>query len=1121
MVVAALRPWRQAPVARRHCLERRDGLDVREAIVARGAERWKRPMRRLFLSISRSRSVLAATSAFCALSTVALAAPRPTASPDAPGPSVEALWGDLQWRQVGPFRAGWSDMVVGVPQMPETFYSAAAGGGLWRTDDAGRTWRPIFDHGPQASGAVAVAPSNPNVIYYGTGQPPGRYDVQSGAGVFRSEDGGRTWTHAGLESTRSIGRIWVSPTDPNTVIVGALGHPFAPNPERGVYRSTDGGRTWTQTLKINDDTGVVDIASDPTDPDVLFAAAWQVRQYPWQSYFTPAAGPGSAIYRSSDGGVTWTRLAGDGWPKGALGRIGLASTHTAHGTRLYATVDAGGKDSGLYRTDDGGAHWLKANSVTAETSGYFSRVAVQPHDPDTVYLVGQSVRRCTDAGKTCEIIKGSPGGDDYHFVWVNPLRPDHIALASDQGTVISVDGGKTWSSWYNQPTGQFYHLATDNRFPYWIYAGQQDSGTVATTGRGDYGAITFRDWRPVGGDERDYDIPDPKDPSIVYASGLGGHITRWDSNTGQSETISPWPVSSYGARPTTVKYRYNWVTPLVASETGPDTIYLGAQLLFASTDTGRRWSIISPDLTGKVEGARNCDGDVAIADARACGYGVIISIQPSARHAKEIWVGTDDGLVQLTRDGGQHWADVSPKGLPAFSKIQTVEVSRLEDGVAYLAIDNQRLDDYQPHVMATRDYGATWRDITANLPRGAIISVVRADPARPGLLYAGGDGGVSVSLDDGATWRGLQQNLPTAWVRDMVVHGDDLVVATQGRAIWILDDVTPLRQASGRAGEQRALLFNAQTAIRVHPNNNRDTPLPPETPHGQNPPAGAVIDYWLGAPARSVEMEIVDGHGRIVRAFSDEATQEPQGKRYFMATWIKPSKPLSREAGEHRVVWDLHWPRPKAISFGYSIAANPETGTPLLPEGPFAVPGDYQVRLKVDGRESRAPLRLVEDPRVRVTPADLDAELSFSLGLYPKMEAAYVGAGEVDAVRDQLEARARDAAGKPDIEKAIKALLAKLTAKPGAPSFRGVNGELSTMESEMEGADAAPNGGQQALLEEANRQLDQLSAQWKGVRGRDLDSLNASLKKAGLAPVEVPPAAKLHPTDEGEGTELP
>jgi photosystem II stability/assembly factor-like uncharacterized protein len=1066
-------------------------------------------------------SGLVATVVLCALSTTAFAKPARVAKPVGPKPPVEALWGDMQWRQVGPFRAGWSDMVVGVPQRPDTFYSAAAGGGLWRTDDAGRTWRPIFEHGPQASGAVAVASSNPDVIYYGTGQPAPRYDVQSGAGVFRSGDGGRTWTHIGLDNTKSIGRIWVSPTDPNTVIVGAVGHFFAPNPERGVFRSTDGGKTWTQSLKINDDTGVVDIASDPKDPDILFAAAWQVRQYPWQSYFTPAAGPGTAIYESTDGGVTWTKLAGEGWPKGALGRIGLVATHTAQGTRLYASVDAGGKDSGLYRTDDRGAHWVKANSVTAETSNYFSRAEVQPDDPDTVYLVGQSVRRCTEGGKTCEIIKGSPGGDDYHFVWVNPLHPDHIALASDQGTVISVDGGKTWSSWYNQPTGQFYHLATDNRFPYWIYSGQQDSGTVGIASRSDYGSITFRDWHPVGSDERDYDIPDPDDPSIVYGSGLGGHLTRWDSHTGQVESISPWPVSSYGARPTMVKYRYNWVTPLVASAAGPDTIYLGAQLLFASVDTGRSWRIISPDLTGKVEGAKHCDGDVAIADARACGYGVIISIQPSARHADEIWVGTDDGLVQVTRDGGRRWTDAPPKSLPAFSKIQTVDVSRLEDGVAYIAIDNQRLDDFQPHVMATRDYGATWRDITANLPKGNIISVVRSDPVRPGLLYAGGDGGVSVSLDDGASWHSLQQNLPTAWARDMVVHGDDLVVATQGRAIWILDDLTPLRQASEQAAQQRALLFTPQTAIRVHPNNNKDTPLPPEEPHGQNPPPGAIIDYWLGATARSVEMEIVDGHGRIVRKFSDEATKDPQGARYFMAMWVKPSRPLSLAAGEHRVVWDLRWPRPKALSFGYSIAANPETGTPLLPDGPFAAPGDYQVVLKVDGRESRAPLRLAEDPRAHVTPADLDAQLAFALGLYPEMEASYVGAGEVDAVRDQLEARAKDAAGKPDVEREIKALLGKLAAKPGAPSFRRVNGELATLETELEGADAAPNGGQQALLEGAAKQLDQVSAQWKDVREHELASLNASLTKAGLRPVEVPPADKLHPVDGDDGDDLP
>ena len=474
---------------------------------------------------------------------------------------------DLHWRLVGPFRGGWGEMVEGVARRPDTFYFAASGGGVWRTDDAGRTWRSLFDHGPSAPiGALAVAPSDPDTVYIGAGQPEPRYDVSGGSGVFKTTDGGRTWQALGLDKTRHVGRVWISPGDPNRVLVAALGDFFAANPERGVFRSLDGGKTWSQTLKIDGNTGAVDLAADPKDADTIFAAAWQARQYPWQSYFTPVSGSGSGIYKSMDGGATWTRLAGGGWPAGPLGRISLATARTASGLRVYAVVSAE-KAGGLYRSDDGGATWTRVNEAKAFTSYYASRVTVSPDDPDVVWLVGQSIRRCAQGGKTCDIVKGAPGGDDYHHVWINPAHPDHLATASDQGVVVSVDGGASWSSWYNQPTGQFYHLATDNRFPYTIYSGQQDSGTVGVASRSDYGALTFRDWRPVGGDERDYDIPDPDDPNIVYGSGLGGRISRWDARTGQVANIAPFLEPNYGERQTTTAHHFVWVTPMAGGAT--------------------------------------------------------------------------------------------------------------------------------------------------------------------------------------------------------------------------------------------------------------------------------------------------------------------------------------------------------------------------------------------------------------------------------------------------------------------------------------------------------------------------------------------------------------------------
>jgi photosystem II stability/assembly factor-like uncharacterized protein len=1048
-----------------------------------------------------------------------------------------ALYGVLHWRQIGPFRGGWATMVAGVPDQPDTFYFAAAGGGLWRTANAGRTWSPLFDHGPAASiGAVAVAPSAPNVIYIGTGQPEPRYDVAAGQGVYKSTDAGRSWTALGLNGTRYIGRIWVSPTDPETVLVGAQGHFFGASPDRGLYRSTDGGRSWTHVLALGDWTGVVDIASDPKDARTIFASAWEARQYPWQSYFTPVAGAGSGIYRSRDGGLTWTRLAGGGWPEGALGRIGLAVTTTPNGARVYATVDSS-KAGGLYRSDDGGDHWVRANAEDAISGWYASRVVVAPDDPGTVYTVGQSIRRCDQGGTRCQIIKGAPGGDDYHHIWINPLHPDHMITGSDQGAVVSVDGGATWSSWYNQPTGQFYHLAADDRFPYWIYSGQQDSGTVGIASRSDYGAIGTRDWRPVGGDERDYDIPDPTDPLIVYGSGLGGSVTRWDGHTGQVRNISPWPVSSYGKRPTLTKYRYNWVTPLVASRTGHAAIYLGAQVVFRSTDQGATWTTISPDLTGKIAGAPACDGDVTPTAAKPCGYGTITAIAPSPRHAGEIWVGTDDGLIELTRDGGATWSDVTPPTVPLWGKIATLDVSPLEDGEAYAVVDAQRLDDFQPHVLRTRDHGQTWEPIVGGLPADHFASVVRADPVRPGLLYGGTDAGVYVSFDDGDHWEPLQENLPTAWVRDLLPHGDDLIAATQGRALWALDDLSPLRQLTAATARERAHLFTPAAAVRVHMDNNKDTPPPPETPLGQNPPAGAMIDYWIGPGSTGpVTLEIRDPSGGLVdRYASDQPPRAPKADIYFDKAWTRPPEALSAAPGMHRFVWNLRYPRPEAISFDYGIGAIWGQGVPLAPEGAWVVPREYQAVLRVGGHSYAAPLTVREDPRVKVTPADLRASLALSRTIAEALARARQGYGEVVAVRTQLETRfpaavAGAGAAKPTADDRLgllpdqaRALASGLRQPPrsGELSFEAVDGILGEIEGNLEAADAAPTAAQEQVVRETLAKLDRAWDRWSAFKSKDLHDLNTSLQAQGRTPVAVPPADRLEVEAPDRGQDLP
>jgi photosystem II stability/assembly factor-like uncharacterized protein len=1047
-------------------------------------------------------------------------------------PTAADPFPDLSWRLVGPFRAGWATMVEGVPTRPDTFYLAAAGGGLWRTQNAGRTWTSLFDKGPSASiGAVTVAPSDPNTIYIGAGQPEPRYDVTAGLGVFKSTDGGANWTSLGLQSTRYIGRILVDPKDPNTLVVGAQGHFFGPSPDRGVYRSTDGGKSWTQTLKINDWTGVSDLAADPTDPKVIFAGAWEARQYPWQSYFTPVGGPGSAIYKSKDGGVTWARLSGGGWPSGPLGRISVAVAHTAQGTRVYAVIDSD-KAGGLWRSDDAGATWAKVNDEDAFTSYYASRITVAPNDPDVVYTVGQSIRRCAEGGKTCEIIRGSPGGDDYHFVWINPLHSDHMATGSDQGAVVSVDGGNTWSDWYNQPTGQFYHLAADNQLPYRIYSGQQDSGTVGIASRSDYGSISFRDWIPVGGDERDYDIPDQNDPNIVYGSGLGGRVSKWDARTGQVQNIAPWPISSYGKRPTTVRYHYNWVSPLVASRTGPSAIYLGGQVVFRSADQGRTWTTISGDLTGKVEGAQRCDDEVAVADAKPCGYGTITAIEPSPRNADEIWVGTDDGLVQLTRDGGAHWSNVTPPAIPLWAKVSTLDVSPLEDGVAYAAIDGQRLDDFQPHVMKTRDSGKTWTEADGGLPRDHFVSVVRADPVRRGLLYAGTDAGAFVSFDDGARWEPLQHNLPTAWVRDLLVHGNDLIAATQGRAIWVLDDLSPLRQIGAGEG---ARLFNPSPALRVHFNNNHDTPPPPETALGQNPPDGVAIDYRLAStPKTPVVLEIRDAKGALVRRFaSDDKPADLKADRYFDRIWIEPEPTLSATPGLHRFIWNLRYPRLPAIEYGYGIDAVRGRGTPIEPEGPFAVPGDYNIVLRVDGRAFKASLKLREDPRIKVENADLAASLALSQKIAAASARARIGYGETQSVLEQLKALSRESkASKPaKVSDAAAGLLPgqaqamatglRAPPSPGKLTFEAADGILVSTEVDLESADAAPTQAQRDVVADAIARLDQAETRWTAFKTGDLVHMNTALKSAARPQIVIPPVDKLRVEPPKGGQDLP
>lgn len=949
---------------------------------------------------------------------------------------------DLRWRLVGPLRAGWSTCAEGIPDEPNTYYFGTADGGVWKSTDAGLTWESIADNASFSSvGALAIAPGSPRTIYVGTGQVDTRYDIMEGNGLFKTSDDGKTWQSLGLAETLHIGRIWIDPRDSNVLVVAALGPVFGNSENRGVFRSEDAGKTWKKALFVNDTTGAVDLASDPAAPDVLYSALWQLHLKPWLSYFQPETGPGSGIWKSTDGGKTWTQTLRKGLPDAPVSRIGLAVASGSGGKRVYAAISVPDK-SGLYRSDDGGESWVYVNDDASLGSTYFGRLTADPHNQGTLFATGQSVKRSTDAGKTFTIIKGAPGGDDYHFFWINPLHPENAVVASDQGTAVTVNAGRSWSDWYNQATGQFYHLSADHQFPYRIYSAQQDSGTVSVASRSDYGQITFRDWNPVGGDERDFVVPDPEDPNIVFSSGLGGRLSRWDARTGRVANVTPWPVSTYGQRPTTIKYRYNWITPIAISARPPHAMYFGSQVLFRSTDKGHSWQIISPDLSGPSRRPEDCSGDVTVQEATACGYGVINSIAPSPLADGLIWVGTDNGRVMLSRNEGKDWDNVTPDGLKDWSKVATVEASPVDPATAYLAVERHRLDDRRPYIYRTHDQGKSWTLINQGLPDGGWVNVVRQDPVRKNLLYAGTRLGPFFSIDDGDHWQSLKLNLPPSAVNDLLVHENDLIAATEGRALWSIDVVQPLRFADSPA----PALISPPPAIRIAANENRDTPLPPEVPTTPNPPVGAVIDYFLPEEANQpITLEFIDSSGSIVRSFnSSEKPVRPEASRYFAERWLRPLQSLPSRPGHNRFVWDLRMPRPKATDYDYSIAAVEDADTAVLPQGIQAIPGMYTVRLRIGDKTYDQKLEVKQDPRSNAAIADLQAQIDF----YRKVSAALE---PIAAKYENLKSK----------DPQLKSPQSKQVVATGQA--------LSSLLKDLEGADGPPTEAQKQVLAEYSK----------------------------------------------------
>src|SRR5580693_1185773 len=808
--------------------------------------------------------------------------------------------GGLQWRDVGPMRAGRTFGVAGHADQPDTFYMGSVGGGVWKTENAGRTWYPISDEGiPIGSiGAIAVAPSNANVVYVGTGESDIRSQNSYGIGMFKSTDAGKTWTHIGLDDTRQIGRILVDPRNADIVFVAALGHAYGGNAERGVYRSNDGGASWKKVLFKNNDVGAIDLAFDPQDSRTVYATLWNTRRPPW-SIYPPAYGPGSGIFKSVDGGDNWQQLT-DGLPTERVGRIGIAVA-PANANLVYAIVDA--KEGGLYRSGDAGASWHKTSSDHRiwGRGWYFCHVVVDPKDSETVYVSNTSLYRSTDGGKNWTSIRGAPGGDDYHQLWIYPEDPKRMVLASDQGTVVTEDGAVTWSSWYNQPTAQLYHVAADYRFPYWATGAQQDSGAVGVPERSGHTEISMHDWSGIcAGDEAGYTAPDPLHPEILF----GDNVTRCNVITGELRNVSP-ELSRKGP------FRRTWTLPLVFSEADPRALYFSNQFLFKTLDGGNSWEQISPDLTREDPGVPSNLNEATATDAPVGKRrGVIYTIAPSPIPARAdlIWIGTDDGYIQKTEDGGKNWQNATPKELIPWSKIVMMQASHFDAAEAYAAVDRHRLEDNEPYIYRTRDGGKTWQKITRGLPAGVYMQTVKEDPNRKGLLFAGTELGVFVSFDDGDDWQSLQLNLPPASARDIAVHENDLIVATHGRGFWVVDDISVLRQITGNVASSDAFLFKPADAIEMPAGTENGTPLPKDEPFAENAPAGAAIDYYLKSEAAGpVTIEILDARGESVRRESSADRPAPVNPETldFPAFWRPAVKPLAGEAGMHRWIWDL------------------------------------------------------------------------------------------------------------------------------------------------------------------------------------------------------------------------
>ncbi len=1041
------------------------------------------------------------TTAILAVSVFALLAAAPLAAQQ----FDPALYKGMKYRLIGPYRGGRSLTAVGVPSQPHTYYFGAVAGGVWKTTNSGMTWTPLFDKQPIAGiGSVAVADSDPNILYVGTGEACIRGNITHGDGVYKSTDAGKTWTHVGLRDTRHIAKVLIHPRNPDIVYVGALGHAYGNNPERGVFRTTDGGKSWEKVLYRDEKTGISDLAMDPTNPRILFAAMWEAGRTPWSM---TSGGPGSGLWRSTDGGTTWSQIKGKGWPETTLGKIGV-SVSAANSSRVYVILEALEELGGFYRSDDGGESWqqMTDDHRLRHRPWYYTHVTADPRNQDTVYVLNVGMYKSTDGGKNWNPMSGFPHGD-HHNLWIDPNDSRRMIGANDGGGTISVDGGETWSRQDNQPTAQFYHVSTDNHFPYRVLGSQQDNTSVSISSRSTWGSIGRNDWDPVGGGEAGYVAAHQTDPNVVYAGEYFGILTRFDRRTGQAHNISVWPDDTDGYEAANLKYRFNWTQPIHTSVHDPEVVYYTGNHVFKSTTRGAKWEVISPDLTRNDKSKQGRSGGPVTGENISIEYyNVIFSFVESRLQKDLLWAGTDDGLVHLTRDAGKKWDNVTPKDLPE-GMVSILDASPHAAGSAYFALDRHKFDDFRPYIYRTHDFGKTWTRINAGIPDGTFVRAVREDPARKGLLYAGTETGIYVSFDDGARWQTLQLNLPVTPTHDLVVKENDLVVATHGRSFWILDDLAPLRQMSEAIGKTDVHLFVPSAAWRIRTGGGSRTEF-----SGDNPPNGAIIYYLLKAAQKEeITLEILDGSGKTIRKYSSKEKivegkplpERPEPKE-------KPEI-LPAEAGMQRFVWNLRHQLPDFVgSVIWDMGP---------PDAPLALPGAYTAKLNVGGKSYTAAFQVNMDPRVNTPRAELEKQFEHNSKVVGLLGAAHSAVGAMRDLRQQLAALRKrldtDPAAK-DIVAAARAIeeqmapveaeLIEVKAKASQDMCNyptKLSSKLAWLSQVVDSADYAPTHQSAEFTAVMQAQLDVQLAKWKQIAARDVAALNDQIRKANIPGVSV------------------